>query len=112
LESVLEKTYQLVVKVVEFQTKKPIPNVNVKVFKVEKGPITPNQWIENLKNGTPFETLMILAKTDITGSVKAELPEGVYEAKVEAYGLDQVCALTQNLEALFIGPKKRWWQKS
>jgi hypothetical protein len=112
LASVLEKIYRFTVKVVDSQRNKLIQDVNVKIFRVEKGPITPKQWAENLRNGTPFKTLMISANTDITGSVKAELPEGVYEAKVEAFGLNQVCELTQNLEALFIEPKKRWWQKS
>ena len=112
MDSVLEKTYRLVVRVVESQRNKPIPNVNVKVSRVEKGPITPNQWTENLKNGTPFKTLMISLSTDNNGNVTAELPEGDYEAKVERYGLNQVSELTQNLQILFIEPKKRWWQKS
>ena len=102
----------LVVRVVGSQRNKPIPNVNVKVFRVEKGAITPKQWVENLKNGTPFKTLIISMSTDNNGNVTAELPEGDYEAKVERYGLNQVCELIQNLEILFIEPKKLWWQKS
>jgi hypothetical protein len=112
VDSVLEKTYRLVVRVVESRRNKPIPNVNVKVSRVEKGPITPKQWVENLKNGTPFKTLIISLSTDNNGNVTAELPEGDYEAKVERYGLNQVCELTENLQTLFIEPKKRWWQKS
>ncbi len=112
MDSVLEKTYRLIVRVVGSQRNKPIPDVNVKVFRVEKGPITPKQWTENLRNGTPFKTLIISMSTYSDGTVTVELPEGVYEAKVEGYGLNQVCELTQNLEILFIEPKKHWWQKS
>jgi hypothetical protein len=106
---VLEKTYKLIVRVVNFQGNKPIPDVTVKIFRAEKGPISPKQWAENLKNGTPFKTLITSMSTDNIGNVTAELPEGVYEAMVESYGLNQVCELTQNLEVLFIEPKKRWW---
>jgi hypothetical protein len=109
VSSVLEKTNKLIVRVVNFQGKKPIPDVNVKVYRVEKGPLSPKQWAENLKNGTPFKTLIISMSTDDIGNVTAELPEGVYEAKVESFGLNQVCELTQNLEVLFSEPKKRWW---
>lgn len=110
VEGVLEKTYVLVVKVVNFQKNKPIKNVNIKVFRLEKEPITLKQWAENLKNGTPFKRLILSMKTDNNGNVTAELPEGVYEAKVEEYGLNKVCELTQNAEMLFIEPKKHWWQ--
>jgi hypothetical protein len=48
--------------------------------------------------------------TDNNGNVTAELPEGVYEAKVEKYGLSKVCELKQNDEVLFSEPKKYWWQ--
>ena len=48
--------------------------------------------------------------TDNNGNVNANLPEGVYEIKVESYRLNQVCELTQNVDTLFIEPKKRWWQ--
>ena len=106
---VLEKTYKLVVRVVHFQGNKPIPDVNVKVFRVEKGPLSPKKWAEKLKNGTPFKTVIISMSTDNIGNVTAELPEGVYEVKVESFGLNQVCELTQNHEVLFIEPKKRWW---
>ncbi len=112
LDSVLEKTYKLVVKVVDYQRKKPIPNVNVKVFRVEKGPITPNQWAENLRNGTPFKTLITSMSTNSDGTLTVELPEGAYEATAEGYGSNQVCELNQNLEFLFVEPKKHWWQKS
>ncbi len=53
VDDVLEKTYMLVVRVVNFQRNKPIKNVNIKVFRLEKEPITLKQWAENLKNGTP-----------------------------------------------------------
>ena len=45
--------------------------------------------------------------TDNNGVVTVELPEGVYEAKVE-YGFNKVCELKQNAEILFAEPKKRW----
>ena len=67
--SVLEKTYKLIVKVVGSQKNKPIKNVNVKVFRLEKEPITLKQWAENLKNGTPFKTLMLSMNTDGNGNV-------------------------------------------
>jgi hypothetical protein len=109
LASVLEKIYRLTIKVVDSQRNKPIQDVNVKVFRVEKGPITPKQWAENLRNGTPFETLMISTTTSSNGSVTVEFPEGSYEVIVAGCSLNQVCELTQNLEILFIEPKKHWW---
>ncbi len=60
----LEKTYVLVVSVVNFQRNKPIKNVNVKVFRLEKVPITPEQWAENLKNGAPFKKLILSMNTE------------------------------------------------
>jgi hypothetical protein len=110
LGSVLEKTYTLVLRVVNYQNNAPIKNVNVKVFRLETEPITPKQWAENLKNGTPFKRLILSMNTDNEGKVTAELPEGVYEAKVEKYGLSKICELKQNVEVLFIEPKKHWWQ--
>jgi hypothetical protein len=112
LDSVLEKTHTLVVRAVNFKENKPIKNVNVKVFRLEKESITLKQWVENLKNGTPFKRLMLSMNTDNNGNVNAELPEGVYEVNVEKYGLSKVCELTQNVEALFIEPKLHWWQLS
>ena len=109
MDSVLEKTYTLVVRVVDFQKNKPIPNVNVKIFRLEKESITLQQWAENLKNGTPFERLIISMDTNNNGEVTAELPEGVYQSKVEKYGFTKVCDLKQNDEAVFIEPKKHWW---
>lgn len=106
----LEKTYVLVVRVVNFQGNKPIKDVNVKVFRLETEPITLEQWAENLKNGTPFNRLMLSMNTDDNGNVTAELAEGSYEVKVEKYGLNKVCELTQNDSVLFIEPKKHWWQ--
>ena len=106
----LEKTYVLVVRVVNFQRNKPIKNVNVKVFRLEKTPITPEQWAENLKNGTPFNRSILSMNTDNDGDVTAELAEGSYKVKVEKYGLNKICELTQNDRVLFIEPKKHWWQ--
>lgn len=106
----LEKTYVLVVSVVNFQGNKPIKDVNVRVFRLEKEPITLKQWAENLKNGTPFKRLILSMNTDNNGDVTAELAKGSYEAKVEKYGLNKVCELTQNDRVLFIEPKKHWWQ--
>ena len=60
----LEKTYVLVVSVVNFQRNKPIKNVNVKVFRLEKTPITLQQWAENLKNGAPFKKLILSMNTE------------------------------------------------
>jgi len=110
LDSVLEKTYTLVLRVVNFQENKPIKNVNVKVFRLEKEPITVKQWAENLKSGNPFKMLILSMDTDNNGNVTAELTEGSYEVKVEKYGLNKVCELTQNDEVTFIEPKKHWWQ--
>ena len=66
---VIEKTCVLVVKLVDFQRNKPLKNVNVKVFRLETEPITPDQWAENLKNGAPFKRLILSANTDTTGVV-------------------------------------------
>lgn len=104
------KTNKLVVRVVDFQ-RKPIPDVTVRIFKIEKEPITPEQWVENLKNGSPFKSLVLSTNTDKTGIVTAEFPVGTYEAKVERYGFNQVCELTQNVEVLVIEPKKHWWRR-
>jgi hypothetical protein len=106
----LEKTYVIVVRAVNFQGDKPIKNVNVKVFRLEMEPITLKQWVENLKNGTPFKKLILSMNTDNNGNVTAELAEGSYEAKVEKYSLSKVCELTQDDRILFIEPKKHWWQ--
>lgn len=100
----------LVVKVVNFQKNKPIKNVNIKVFRLEKEPITLKHWAANLKNGVPFKTLMLSMNTDNNGNATAELAEGFYEVKVEEYGLSQACELRQNDSFLFIEPKKHWWQ--
>ncbi len=110
VDSVLEHTNKLIVRVVNHQKNKPIQNITVKVFKIEKKPITPEQWVKNLKNGPPFKTLVLSMNTDNTGTVTAEFPEGTYEAKVEGYGFNQICELTQNAEVLVIEPKKHWWQ--
>ncbi len=110
VDEVLEKTYRLTIRVVTFQKNVAIENVNVQVSRLEKEAITPKQWAENLKNGSPFKTLMLSMNTDSNGTVIADLPVGVYEAKVEKYGLSKVCELTQNVDVLFLEPKKHWWQ--
>ena len=110
VDVVLEKIYKLVVSVVSFQTNKPIENVSVKVFRLEKKPITLAEWAENLKNGTPFKKLVLSANTDNNGNVTADLAGDSYEVKVEKYDLSKVCELTQDDRILFIEPKKHWWQ--
>ncbi len=110
VDSVIEKTYKLVVRAVNFQKDKPIKNVNVKVFKLEKEPITVEQWAENIKNnGAPFKRLMLSKNTDDNGNLTVELGEGVYEIHAENLGLN-VCDLKQDEEILFVEPKKHWWQ--
>ncbi len=104
----MEKTNKLDVKVVNFKGCTPIQDVNVKVFKIEKEPITPEQWAENLKNGSPFKSLVLSMNTDNNGKITAQIPWGSYEVKVEKYGLNQVCELNQNIEVLLIVPKKHW----
>ena len=110
LDSVLDKTCTLVVRMVNFKENKPIKNVNVKVFRLEQASISLKQWTENLKNGTPFKRLVLSMSTDNNGAVTAELSEGVYEVKVEKYGLNKSCKLTQKDEVLFVESKKHWWQ--
>ena len=108
--SILEKKCTLVVKVVDCQKNKPIQNVEIKVFRLEKESITLTQWAENLKNGTPFKRLMISKNTDDCGKVTVELPAGTYEIKVEKYCFTKACDLKQNDEVVFIEPKKQWWR--
>ncbi len=112
MNSVLEKTHSLIIRAVDFQRNKPLQSVNVKIFRLEKEPITPKQWAENLKNGSPFKSLVLSRNTDNNGNVTAELPEGSYEVTVEKCGLLKVCELTQNDEIIAIEPKKQWWKKS
>jgi hypothetical protein len=109
LESVLEKNYILVAKLVNFKSQ-PIQNVNIKVFKLENEPITLTQWAENLKDGAPNKRLILSMDTDVNGTVTVEVSEGVYEVKVEKYGLSKVCELAKNEEVLFVEPKVHWWQ--
>ena len=106
----LEKTCLLAVSVVNFQANEPIANVNVKVFRLEKTPLTISEWTENLKNGTPFSKLMLSMNTDNNGIVTAKLAEGSYEAKVEKYNLSKVCELTRDEKIVFVERKKHWWQ--
>ena len=106
----LEKTYVLVISVVNFQRNNPIKDVNVKVFRLESAPITLKQWAENLKNGAAFEKLILSMNTDNDGNVTAELAEGSYEVKVEKYGLSKPFKLTHNDRFLFFETKKHWWQ--
>jgi hypothetical protein len=109
VESVLEKTYTLTVRVVNCKNE-PVKKLNVTVSKSEKEPITLKQWGENLKNGTPFQRLVLSTSTDDNGNVTAEFPEGMYEVKVEKYCLSKACDLKRNDEVVFAEPKKRWWQ--
>lgn len=104
---VLEKTYMLVVRVVDLGSK-PIKDVNVKVLRLEKS-ITLEEWAENLKNGSPFKRLMLSMNSDNEGNVTAALAEGSYEIQVEKFGLREVCELTQNGQVVFVEPKKHWW---
>ena len=101
LDLILEKTHKLVVRVVNYK-KEPSKNLNIRVFRLEKEPITLNQWEENLKNGSPFKRLIISTNTDEKGTVTSELPEGVYDANVELFGLKNFFDLTQNAEILFV----------
>ena len=110
VEAAIEKTHVLVVRVVDFKGKEPIENVSVKIFKLEKNPITIGQWAENLKNGSPFKRLIASVNSDKEGNVTTELAEGSYEIEVEKYRLTKVCELTQNESVVFAEPKKHWWQ--
>ena len=83
VEPVLEKTHMLVVRVVDFQKKKPLKNVTVQVFKLEKEPITLKQWGENLKNGTPFKRLMFSMNTDDDGNVLLSLQRATTKLKLK-----------------------------
>ncbi len=109
MNSAVEKSYTLIIRVVNFKENKPIENVNVTVFRLEQESITLNQWTENLKNGTPFKRLIFSMNTDNNGMVTAEVSEGIYEAKIEKYGLTKICEITQNDEIVFVEPKKHWW---
>jgi hypothetical protein len=106
----LEKTHLLFVSVVSFKANKPIANVTVKVFRLEKTPLTISEWSENLKNGDPFSKLMLSINTDNHGIITAKLAEGFYEVKVEKYNLSRVCELMRDDKILFVEPKKHWWQ--
>jgi hypothetical protein len=112
LDSVVEKTCTLNVKLITCKENRPFKNGNVKVFKIEQESISLKQWTENLKNGTPFKRLILSRNTDNKGNVTAELPEGIYEIKVEEYALSKDCELKHNAEILFVEPKKHWWQQS
>ncbi len=52
--------------------------------------------------GAPFKSLVFSMNTDNNGAITAELPQGSYEAKVERYGFNQTCDLTQNVEVLVV----------
>lgn len=86
------------------------PDVAVKVFKIEKEPISQEQWTENLRNGAPFKRLISSINTDINGEATADFPVGTYEVVVEKYSFRQSCELTQNVTVSVGEPKKRWWQ--
>jgi len=53
--------------------------------------------------------LIFSMNTDNNGIVTAEVSEGIYEAKIEKYGLTKICEITQNDEIVFVEPKKHWW---
>ncbi len=105
LDPVLEKTCKFFVRVVNFENK-PVKNVNVKVFRIEKEAIALMQWTKNLKNGTPFKKLILSMNADNNGVITAELPKGVYEAKVEKYGLNKVFELTKNAKFFLLNQKR------
>ena len=109
-EQKIESFYKLIIKVVDSKKNSAVKNVNVKIFRKEKEPISPEQCAENIKNGAAaFKRLILTASTDNDGIVTAEVAVGSYEVKLEAYGLSEICELTQNREILFIEPKKHWW---
>lgn len=99
----------LKVRVVDAKNK-PKPDVAVKVFKIEKEPITPEQWTENLRNGAPFKRLISSINTDSNGEATAEFPVGTYEVVVEKCSFRQLCELTQNVDVSVGEHKKHWWQ--
>jgi hypothetical protein len=109
LDSILENTHTLVLRVVNCKENKPIKGINVKVFRLETESITLKQWAENLKNCSPFKRLIFSANTNNNGEVTVDLPDDIYEATVETCGLTKVCQLTKNAEVLFVEPKKHWW---
>jgi hypothetical protein len=104
----IDNTHILTVKVINFK-KIPIENAVVKIFRLEKEPISPEQWVENLRNGTSFNRLILSGKTDSNGTVTAELTSGTHEVKVEGYALGKIFDVTQNDEVLLTEPKKHWW---
>ncbi len=108
VDVVLEKTHVMVIKVINYQKNKPTQNTNVKIFRLEKEPITIMQWAENLKNGGPFKKLILSTNTDNNGAVTVALIEGSYEVEVEKFG-NKVLEFTQNAEVLFIEPRRHWW---
>jgi len=108
IDSAVEKTYKLIVKV-NSKKNRAVKDINVKILRYEKDPISTEQWVENIKNGAAFKTLILNASTDNEGNVTAELAAGTYEVKLEACGLSEICELTQNKEILLIEPKKHWW---
>ncbi len=104
----LGNTYKLVVRTVSSK-KDPVKNVNVKVFRLEKEPISVEQWTENLRNGSPFKRLISSQSTDATGTLTVELVAGVYDVEVEKYG-SKVCEIEEDTEVVFVEAKKHWWQ--
>jgi hypothetical protein len=108
-EQKIENFYKLIIKVVDSKKSGAAKNVGVKIFRKEKEPISPEQYSENIRNGAAFKRLILTASTDNEGIVTAEVAAGSYEVKLEAYGLSEICELTQNKEIRFIEPKKHWW---
>jgi hypothetical protein len=105
----LDQTYNLVVRVVIFGKNNPVENILVRIFRLEKEPISPQQWVENLRNGAPFKRLITSKNTDKNGIVTTELAIGTYEVKIDELALAKTIDLTQNDEVLIIEPKKHWW---
>lgn len=102
-----QKSNVLVVRILDSRGK-PVKDVNVKVFRMEKN-ATLEQYAENLKNGSPFKRLMLSVNSDNEGKITADLVEGNYEIRVEKFGSIKVCELTQNEQVDFNEPKKHWW---
>ena len=109
LEILAQKVCRLKVQLVDAKNH-PKPDVEVKVFKLEKEPISTEQWTENLKNGAPFKRLISSINTDSNGEVTADYPVGTYEVVVEKYSFRQLCELTQNVDISVVEHKKRWWK--
>jgi hypothetical protein len=106
----MDQTYNLVIKIMNFRKNRSVQNTIVKIFRLEKEPISPQQWVENLRNGAPFKRLVLSRNMDNNGVVTAELAIGAYEVKIDELAFAKTIELTQNSEILVIEPKKHWWK--